>query len=49
MISRLILALLTLLLAVAPVAAAGPDLDLTRAVVVTPAGLSGPTEPTLSR
>src|SRR5262245_49966643 len=42
MISRLILALLTLPLAVAPLAAAGPDLDLTRAVVVTSAGLSGP-------
>jgi hypothetical protein len=42
MISRLILALLTLALAAAPLAAAGPDVDLTRAVVVTPAGLSGP-------
>src|SRR5262249_4370820 len=42
MISRLIFALLPLPLAVAPLAAAGPDLDLTRAVVVTPAGLSGP-------
>src|SRR5262249_12908805 len=42
MISRPILALLTLPLAAAPLAAADPDLDLTRAVVVTPAGLSGP-------
>src|SRR5215470_11397456 len=37
MISSLILALLA-----APLAAAGPDLDLTRAVVVTPTALSGP-------
>ena len=36
MISRLILALLTLPLVVAPLAAAGPDLDLTRAVVPLP-------------
>src|SRR5258708_38882293 len=42
MISRLTLALLTLPLVAAPLAAAGPYLDLTRAVVVTPAGLSGP-------
>src|SRR5262249_59104245 len=42
MISRPILALLTLPLAAAPLAAGGPDLDLTRAVVVAPAGLSGP-------
>ena len=42
MSSRLVPSLLTLLLAVAPLAAADQDLDLTRAVVVTPAGLSGP-------
>jgi hypothetical protein len=42
MISRLILALLALSLMAAPLAAADPELDLTRAVVVTPAGLSGP-------
>ena len=41
MISRLTLALPVLLLA-APLAAAAPELDLTRAVVLTPAGLSGP-------
>jgi hypothetical protein len=41
MISRLIAVLLTLPLAAAPLAAADPDLDLTRAVVVTPAELSG--------
>ena len=40
MISRLILALLSLSLAAAPLDAA--DLDLTRAVVLTPAGLTGP-------
>src|SRR5262252_5198395 len=42
MISKWTLALLTLALLAAPLATAGPDLDLTRAVVVTPAGLSGP-------
>jgi hypothetical protein len=42
MISKWTLALLTLALPAAPLATAGADLDLTRAVVVTPAGLSGP-------
>ena len=40
MIARLTLALLTLPLATAPLAAA--DHDLTRGVVVTPPGLTGP-------
>jgi hypothetical protein len=42
MISRLTLALLILPLAAAPLAAAGPDLDLTHAIVITPVGLTGP-------
>jgi hypothetical protein len=42
MISRLMFALLAVLLAAARLTAADSDLDLTRAVVVTPAGLSGP-------
>jgi hypothetical protein len=42
MISKWALALLTLPMPAAPLATAGADLDLTRAVVVTPAGLSGP-------
>jgi hypothetical protein len=42
MMFRVMLPLLTLSLAAGPLAAAGPDIDVTRAVVVTPAGLSGP-------
>jgi hypothetical protein len=38
----IVLTALPVLMWAAPVAAAGPDLDLTRAAVVTPAGLSGP-------
>src|SRR5262245_14478315 len=41
MTARLLPALLAIL-AAGPVAAAAPDLDLTRAVVLTPPGLSGP-------
>src|SRR6516225_1676136 len=42
MISRLMFALPAAILASAPLAAADPDVDLTRAAVITPAGLSGP-------
>jgi hypothetical protein len=42
MMTRLILALLAIPLVATRLVASGPDLDLTRAVVVTPAGLSGP-------
>jgi hypothetical protein len=40
--ARLMLVLLALPLTAAPLAAAGQDLDLTRAAVITPLGLSGP-------
>src|SRR5262245_10477866 len=42
MMLRLSLPACLVLLAAAPLATAAPDLDLTRATVVTPPGLSGP-------